>query len=62
MAQNNIKMLSANCQGLRNLEKRHDVITYFKEIGVNILTLQDTHLIQSNISKLNMEGGSIPKW
>ena len=26
-----IKVLSANCQGLRNQEKRTDVLSYFKE-------------------------------
>ena len=49
---NNIKVLSANCQGLRNREKRLDVITYFKETKANILCLQDTHLIESDIAAL----------
>ena len=50
--ENSIKLLSANCQGLRTLEKRHDVLNYFKQMGVNILCLQDTHLIQKDISDL----------
>ena len=49
---NNIKVLSANCQGLRNHEKRFDVLSYFKEEKVNILCLQDTHLIESDIKAL----------
>ena len=52
IVQNGIKMLSANCQGLRTLEKRQDVLNYFKQMGVNILCLQDTHLIQKDISDL----------
>ena len=50
--QNSIKVLSANCQGLRNQEKKIDVLTYFKENKVNILCLQDTHLIENDIPEL----------
>ena len=35
--QNNIKVLSANCQDLRNYDKRHDILTHFKDMGANIL-------------------------
>ena len=38
-----IRVLSANCQGLRNNEKRHDVINYFKDTHASIVCLQDTH-------------------
>ena len=50
--QNNIKVLSANCQGLRNYDKRHDILTHFKDMGANILCLQDTHLLKSDIPAL----------
>ena len=50
--QNSIKVLSANCQGLRNQEKKIDVLTYFKENKVSILCLQDTHLIENDIPEL----------
>ena len=50
--QNSIKVLSANCQDLRNQEKKIDVLTYFKENKVNILCLQDTHLIENYIPEL----------
>ena len=46
---NSIKVLSANCQGLRNIEKRIDVLSYFKETNANIVCLQDTHLIEDDI-------------
>ena len=39
-----IKILSANCRGIRNKVKRYDVINYMKDKKVNILCLQDTHL------------------
>ena len=41
-------MLSANCQGIRNLQKRIDVLSYFKEQNPNIVCLQDTHLIEDD--------------
>ena len=49
---NNIRMLSANCQGLRNKEKRRDVILYFKEKNPNIVCLQDTHLTEDDINEI----------
>ena len=50
--ENSLKVLSANCQGLRNCEKRNDVLTYFKEMGANIICLQDTHLTQRDIFEI----------
>ena len=44
-----IKVLSANCQGLQNIKKRIDVLSYFKETNANIVCLQDTHLIDDDI-------------
>ena len=46
--ENNIRVLSVNCQGLRNIEKRTDVISYFKERNPSILCLQDTHLTDND--------------
>ena len=39
-------MLSANCQGLRNNEKCHDVISYLKQKQPQIVCLQDTHWME----------------
>ena len=47
-----IKVLSANCQGLRNQEKRTDVLSYFKESGASIVCLQDTHLTQNDTASV----------
>ena len=47
--ENNIRVLSVNCQGLRNIEKRTDVISYFKERNPSILCLQDTHLTDNDV-------------
>ena len=41
-------MLSANCQGLRNIQKRADVLRFFKETQASIVCLQDTHLLESD--------------
>ena len=42
-------MLSANCQGLNNNEKRQDVLNYLKETNASIVCLQDTHLLEAHI-------------
>ena len=46
---NSIRVLSTNCQGLRNIEKRIDVLSYFKEKNASIVCLQITHLIEDDI-------------
>ena len=43
-----IKILSANCQGLGNFEKRKDVFKYFRNMKASIVCLQDTHFVSSN--------------
>ena len=47
-----IKVLSANCQGLRTIEKRVDVLSYFKETGASIVCLQDTHLLPKDTASI----------
>ena len=49
---NNIVVLSANCQGLQNLQKRRDVLMYFKETNANIVCLQDTHWVEKDMIKV----------
>ena len=39
-----LNIYSMNCQGLRNNNKRKDVITYLKALNPDIICLQDTHL------------------
>ena len=43
-----VKVLSANCQGLRNNQKRADVLRFMKESQASIVCLQDTHLLESD--------------
>ena len=43
MTSDDLCVLSANCQGLGDLEKRTDVLNYFNNCSANILCLQDTH-------------------
>ena len=47
-----IKVLSANCQGIRNFQKRIDVLSYLKEQNPNIVCLQDTHLIENDMMNI----------
>ena len=48
----NLKVLSANCQGLRNLEKRQDALNYLKETNASIVCLPDTHLLEKDTSNV----------
>ena len=57
---NSISVLSANCQGLRNPDKKFDVITYCKESKASIVCLQDTHLTNNDISVIKrIWGGEV---
>ena len=47
-----IKVLSANCQGLRNYQKRSDVLRYLKETCASTVCLQDTHLLEKEIDSV----------
>ena len=40
---NSIQVLSANCQGLQNIYKHTDVLTYLKETNASIVCPQDIH-------------------
>ena len=48
----NIVVLSVNCQGLRTLSKRIDVINYLKDKKPDILCLQDTHWLSTDIKEI----------
>ena len=47
-----VKVLSANCQGLQDSKKCFDVLNYFKESNAGIICLQDTHWKKSDESKI----------
>ena len=49
-----LKILSANCQGLRHLTKRLDVLNYFLQLNPNIICLQDTHLTADDENLLKL--------
>ena len=44
-----IKVLSANCQGLRDKKKRIDVLHYLENLNGSILCLQETHWTDKDI-------------
>ena len=54
MSGNQIKIMSANCQGLRDKSKRIDVLNYFNDFNPSILCLQDTHLIEIDGNDLSV--------
>ena len=41
----NIRIASANCQGLFTPQKRLDVLNFYKNKNYSIICLQDTHFI-----------------
>ena len=45
-----LMVLSANCQGLQNKNKRHDILHYFSQTNAAIICLQDTHWTDSDES------------
>ena len=52
--QNTLKIVSANCQGLRDKNTRHDVLNYVKQGGTYIICLQDTHLLKNESNLINI--------
>ena len=46
---------SVNCRGLRNFRKRSDIFLKAQENRVNILCLQETHLVDADKAKLRDE-------
>ena len=48
---NTIKVSSANVQGIRDLKKQIDVLTYLLK-DANIVCLQDTHLTSADMHSL----------
>ena len=40
---------SLNCRGLRDLKKRIDILDDFRKRNINIIHLQETHLVSSDL-------------
>ena len=53
---------SMNCQGLRNNNKRKDVINYLKSQSMDILCLQDTENIRNKFIEGSLGGRSVFTW
>ena len=43
-----LKVLSVNCKGLQDKQKRVDVLSYLKAMQAYIICLQDTHLVKKD--------------
>ena len=59
---NEISIVSFNVNGLRNPVKRHSIFQHFKKFPHDIICLQETHLVEEDISLLNTEWGSTTVW
>ena len=47
---NLIKIESLNCRGYRDLKKRFDFFEDLKKRGINIINLQETHMISKDLT------------
>ena len=54
---NNLNIISVNCQGLQNKQKRLDVFQYLKDKDFNIFALQDTHFTKEQEPLITTEWG-----
>lgn len=53
----NISLLSINCQGLGNFQKRRDIMHFWKQKKYDILLLQDTHFEKKMEKYITAEWG-----
>ena len=53
----NLKILSVNCQGLRDLKKCTDVMNYLTEQNPDIICLQDTHWMNDDLKSIKKTMG-----
>ena len=51
----NLKVLTLNVQGMRNKKTRQTLFRSFKNSKFDIISLQDTHLIDTNIDTIRLE-------
>ena len=43
-----IKVISANCRGLKEKSKKNDILNYLEDKNTDIICLQNTHLMESD--------------
>ena len=55
MGNDDIDIFSANIRGLRQQFKRRDIFDYIKNLKSDIICLQETHLIQKDLTMLSKE-------
>ena len=55
MAKNDIDIFSASVRGLRQQFKRRDIFDYIKNLKSDIICLQETHLVQKDLTMLSKE-------
>ena len=52
-----LKLISMNCRGLRDIDKRKDVFNYLRQKDANIVCLQDTHILTSETNLVRAQWG-----
>ena len=53
MGNDDIDIFSANIRGLRQQFKRRDIFDYIKNLKSDIICLQETHLVQKDLTMLS---------
>ena len=54
---NQLKILTVNCQGLGDKNKRRDVLNYLKGKKYNVYFLQDTHFMEKDENMIRTQWG-----
>lgn len=57
LAGESLKVITMNCRGLRDIDKRRDVFNYLRAMRGNIYCLQDTHLKESESDMIRAQWG-----
>ena len=53
----NLKILSMNCRGLADPQKRYDVFNFLKDKRYSIYCLQDTHFTKNDYNYIRSQWG-----
>ena len=53
MLSSEISVFSANCQGLRDINKCTDVLNYLQNLNSSKICLQDTHWVEKDLKPLS---------
>ena len=59
MNHTNLSILTMNVRGIRNTKKRKSLFQMFRQGRYDIIALQETHLVETDVEILKREWGKI---